>query len=218
MASLITLVDGTVPVAADFNTNFQALNTEVRAVSQGGSGAATFTANGVLLGNATAAFGVTATGLGNSVLAVTTTGGAPAFSTGPTVDALTIATAGTLTVNPSGSIVAAAVTAGTPVQHALYRDNVVKAWLTAAGNSTAAAAAFNVTSIAVNGTGDYTISWDRDFATATSYATVVSPVHNTILTTTVVSQTTGSTRVIFATLAGSAIHPTFYNVLAIGAQ
>ena len=79
MATLITLVDATVPVASDFNTNFQNLNTESRSVGTGGTGGTTFTANGVLLGNAASAFQVTAAGSAYQVLRVPSAGGAPAF-------------------------------------------------------------------------------------------------------------------------------------------
>jgi hypothetical protein len=49
------------------------------AVSRGGSGAGTFTANGVLLGNTAAAFQVTAAGTANQVLRIPGGGGAPVF-------------------------------------------------------------------------------------------------------------------------------------------
>lgn len=49
------------------------------AVANGGTGAATFTANGVLLGNTTSAVAVTAAGTANQVLRIPGVGGAPAF-------------------------------------------------------------------------------------------------------------------------------------------
>ena len=70
MATLITLVDNTVPVAADFNTNFTNLNTELRPPTTGGTGLSSATLNGVLVGNATAAMTVTSSGAANQVLAV----------------------------------------------------------------------------------------------------------------------------------------------------
>lgn len=51
------------------------------AVARGGSGAGTFTANGVLLGNITSAFQATAAGAANQVFRVPNAGGAPAFGT-----------------------------------------------------------------------------------------------------------------------------------------
>lgn len=56
-------------------------------VGNGGTGATTFTANGVLYGNTTSAVQVTAQGATNSVL--TASAGAPSFSTTPTVTGLT---------------------------------------------------------------------------------------------------------------------------------
>ncbi len=79
MATLITLVDGTVPVAADFNTSLVNLNTELRPVATGGTGAATLTSNGVLYGNGTSAVGITAAGSAYNALRVPAAGGAPAF-------------------------------------------------------------------------------------------------------------------------------------------
>ena len=52
-------------------------------VTNGGTGAATFTANGVLYGNTTSAIQVTAQGAANSIL--TANAGAPSFSASPTI-------------------------------------------------------------------------------------------------------------------------------------
>ena len=79
MATLITLVDGTVPVAADFNTSLQNLNTELRPVTTGGTAAATLTLNGVVVGNGTSAVQITAAGAAYQPLRVPAAGGAPAF-------------------------------------------------------------------------------------------------------------------------------------------
>lgn len=61
--------------------------------ARGGSGAGSFTLNGVIYGNATSAFGVTAAGGANTVL--TANGGAPSFSDSPTIKDLTL-----MAVNP----------------------------------------------------------------------------------------------------------------------
>lgn len=53
------------------------------AVAQGGTGATSFTANGVIYGNGTSAVQVTAQGAANSIL--TANAGAPAFSASPTI-------------------------------------------------------------------------------------------------------------------------------------
>ena len=57
MATLITLVDGTIPVAADFNTNFSNLNTEVRPVATGGTATSTaFTAGRIVVAGSAGAY------------------------------------------------------------------------------------------------------------------------------------------------------------------
>lgn len=71
------------------------------AVARGGTGAATFTANGVLFGNGTSALGVTAAGAAYQPLRVPAGGGAPAFGaldisqTAAVTGALPIANGGT---------------------------------------------------------------------------------------------------------------------------
>ena len=64
------------------------LNTTPLGAPSGGSGGTSFTANGVLFGGGTGAFGVTSLGGANTVL--TGTGGAPAFSGSPTLAGLTL--------------------------------------------------------------------------------------------------------------------------------
>lgn len=53
MATLITLADGTVPVAADFNANWVAINTEVRPAGTGGTGQSGYTTGDTLYASAT---------------------------------------------------------------------------------------------------------------------------------------------------------------------
>ena len=81
-------------------------------VADGGTGASTFTSNGVLYGNGTGALQVTAQGETNSVL--TANAGAPSFSSSPTLTALTVTNAtssgsfffprGTFTLSQSGQV------------------------------------------------------------------------------------------------------------------
>lgn len=59
-------------------------------VADGGTGASTFTTNGVLYGNGASAIQVTAQGAANTVL--TANAGAPAFSASPTVTSVTATT------------------------------------------------------------------------------------------------------------------------------
>ena len=98
MATLTVLVDGTIPVAADFNTNFTNLNNETRPVNRGGTGFASYAVGAMIYASETTTLSSLAIGLVNSVLtAVGTT--APAWSTAPTVTRLlfgagTVATPG----------------------------------------------------------------------------------------------------------------------------
>lgn len=52
MAALTTLVDGTIPVAADFNSNFTALNAEIRPYNTGGTGQSAYTKGDILIASA----------------------------------------------------------------------------------------------------------------------------------------------------------------------
>ena len=63
-----------------YSTNSSTLTAGTLPVAAGGSGAVTFTANGVLYGNGTSPFGVTAAGVTGEVL-VGNTGGAPSWAT-----------------------------------------------------------------------------------------------------------------------------------------
>jgi len=89
-----------------------ASSTGVLGVAYGGTGATTFTANGVLYGNGTSAVGVTAAGTTGQVLTATT-GGAPtwAAAAGATITGTT--TAGTYyvvgTTSTSGSLTTASI-------------------------------------------------------------------------------------------------------------
>lgn len=54
-----------------------------------------------------------------------------------------------------------------PDVNTTYEDNVCKGWINFNGQGTIATRdSFNVSGITDNGTGDYTITWDRDFANA----------------------------------------------------
>ena len=74
----------------------------------------------------------------------------------------------TITEFANAPIVPRAVS-GTPAQHGLFRENVVKAWayVTVGGGVPSVTDHFNVTSITDNGVGEFTLTWDRDFANAT---------------------------------------------------
>jgi hypothetical protein len=68
MASLVTLVDGTIPLAAHFNGNFQALNNETRPVTTGGTGLSTIAAGELLYGSAANVMARLGAGLATQVL------------------------------------------------------------------------------------------------------------------------------------------------------
>lgn len=85
MATLTTLVDGTIPVAADFNDNFAALNTEARPATTGGTGFSTFAAADMLYASSTTALAKLAIGDPFRVLTVSTSN-LPSWATLQTMD------------------------------------------------------------------------------------------------------------------------------------
>ncbi len=100
----------------------------------------------------------------------------------------------------------------------------VKAWVTFDGSNAdpdSTKTGFNITSITDNGTGDYTINWDTDFASA-AYAVVVTagdtgaggaPKNARIRV-----QSAGSVRVIISDLSHDPVDAAIINVIAIGTQ
>jgi hypothetical protein len=80
MATLITLVDGTIPVAADFNANFVALNSEVRPANTGGTGQSTYVTGDLLYSSATNTLSRLAAG--STGLTLTMMAGLPAWGAG----------------------------------------------------------------------------------------------------------------------------------------
>jgi len=87
--------------------------TNTLTVGNGGTGATTFTANGVLYGNGSSAIGVTGTGTTGQVL-VATTGGAPSWANPSTV-AVSSISFGTTGLTPSSATTGAITVAGTLV-------------------------------------------------------------------------------------------------------
>jgi hypothetical protein len=88
--------------------------TNALTVGSGGTGASTFTANGVLYGNGTSAIGVTGVGTTGQVL-VATTSGAPSWGAIPSTAAVTSITFGTTGLTPSSATTGAVTVAGTLV-------------------------------------------------------------------------------------------------------
>lgn len=65
------------------------------------------------------------------------------------------------------TVTLAGAAGATPTANKMYKDSIVKAWINFNGTGTIAINdSFNVTSITDNGTGNYTITWDTDFADA----------------------------------------------------
>lgn len=74
MATLIILQDGTVPVAADFNTNYINLNTEIRPEPTGGTGQSAYTTGDLLYASAANTLNRLSVGRRGQVLVVSSTG------------------------------------------------------------------------------------------------------------------------------------------------
>lgn len=122
----------------------------------------------------------------------------------------------TITEFANAPIVPRAVS-GTPAQHGLFRENVIKgrAQVTGAGVLTQG---FNVASITDGGAGDMTVVWDRDFAD-TKY-TAIAGVEKTDVPLTVHTQppAAGSVRFLCTIGNNTQTDPGAYHVIAIGAQ
>src|SRR5436190_9738282 len=111
------------------------------------------------------------TGAGTSIWTTSPTVSGTLTATGGLTTSGT-ATAGAVAVLGNGAILPAPVS-GTPAQHGLYRDNVVKGWakVNVSGGTPSVAGSFNVSGITDGGVGALTVTWDRDFASA-SHAVV----------------------------------------------
>lgn len=134
---------------------------------------------------------------------------------------LTAKGTGSVAIFSANSPFVPAAASGTPAQHALYRDNVVKGWLLANITQTILSD-FNVASITDPGTGLLDITWDRDFATGTSYAAVPSITITAVSAEAAVDSTTaqaaGSVRLHCLNTAGAAQDPELWHCIAIGDQ
>ena len=127
---------------------------------------------------------------------------------------------GSVVVFTANSPFVPAAASGTPAQHALYRDNVVKGWLLANITGTILSD-FNVASISDAGTGLIDIPWDRDFSTATYVAmpgvtiTAVGAMTHVDSTT---AQAAGSVRIHCLNTAAAAQDPELWHCIAVGDQ
>ena len=134
---------------------------------------------------------------------------------------LTAKGTGSVVVFSANSPFVPAAASGTPAQHALYRDNVAKGWLLANITGTILSD-FNVASISDAGTGLLDITWDRDFASATSYVAVpgitITAVSSEAHVDSTTAQAAGSVRLHCLNTAGSAQDPELWHCIAIGDQ
>lgn len=77
--AIITFVDHTIPVAADFNDSYSFINTEVRTYERGGTGLSSYTKGDILYASATNTVSKLAIGVYGSLLGVSSSG-LPAWS------------------------------------------------------------------------------------------------------------------------------------------
>ncbi len=75
----------------------------------------------------------------------------------------------TETLEVTGGIKVTGAAPNPPSANTLYKDNIIKAWVNFNGTTGTIRDSFNVSSVAIVGTGNYVITWDTDFAN-TNYA------------------------------------------------
>lgn len=135
---------------------------------------------------------------------------------------------GTLSVATAftpASLGAGPVLGNTPAIHALYRENVIKAWINFKGTVTASIyGSYNILSITRNSTGNYSVTWDRGFA-ATPYAVVGLTDSQTNLGEMMIDTTgssaglsTGLAGIITTNKSGTLIDPNVATLIAVGGQ
>ena len=102
-----------------------------------------------------------------------------------------------------------------------YRESVIKGWIKLDGSGTVSIlASYNVTSITDNATGNYIITWNRDFATA-DYAVAgmlkanAGPANGIVATAT---QAAGTLEIYTSDMANNLTDFDEVTVIAIGAQ
>lgn len=105
---------------------------------------------------------------------------------------------------------------GTPAQHGLYRENVLKGWVVCDYAGTILDS-FNVSSITDVSPGNTTVTWDRDFASV-NYAVTAEVESVTHLLTTHAIKAVGSVSMRTWTTSGNPSDATSLSVMAIGDQ
>lgn len=123
---------------------------------------------------------------------------------------------GTVTMVGTASPIVPASVVGTPAQHALYRENVVKAWAQVSVTPTLNDS-FNLSSVADGGVGVITVTWDRDFVN-TTYSAITSASASGYVTS-VSAYATGTCTVNTQTIAGPGTQEDIgFSLIAIGDQ
>ena len=134
---------------------------------------------------------------------------------------LNLGAKGSGVIRAATAFVPAALVSNTPPQYGLLRENVPVAWVAGGFDAGAATtyASFNVTSFTRGGTGNYTITWDRDFKQASAYAVLTGigrdtpgGVHRIGITT----KTVGTIAVTIADFSEAATDSIYVDILAFG--
>lgn len=124
-----------------------------------------------------------------------------------------------VTILDGGGMTLANDPSGTPAANTLYKGNIVKGWLKFDGTGTIAIAdSWNVSGIVDNGVGDYTVTWDRDFANA-NYAVSITATGSAFgIIESGGNQATGSVRIKTVSDAGADVDRNTVTVMAVGDQ
>jgi len=120
-------------------------------------------------------------------------------------------------VEVNGGIKVTGAAPGPPSANTLYKDSIVKGWINFNGTGTIAIRdSFNVSSITDNGTGDYDINWDLNFAN-TDFCTPLST-NNHSGGTEAPQKGVGITRVVSFATGGALTDDAMICVSAMGDQ
>ncbi len=114
--------------------------------------------------------------------------------------------------------------ASPPQANTLVKDNIISGWINFDGTGTIAINdSFNVSGITDNGSsGDYTVTWDRDFADA-NYAVAGAAINVSgddmfVNISTTDALAAGSARILTVNQNGGAVDPSVVTLIAIGNQ
>uniref|UniRef100_A0A6M3IIK2 Tail protein n=1 Tax=viral metagenome TaxID=1070528 RepID=A0A6M3IIK2_9ZZZZ len=99
-------------------------------------------------------------------------------------------------------------------------DSIIKGWINFDGTGTISTNdSYNVAGITDNGTGDYTVTWDTDFANTNYCITIAQGVDaNSARSSQIISLATGSARLETVDASGANVDASIVCVMAIGDQ